>query len=112
MPHDRVKENSTFDGREKKEKTDVKILQPRLVIVNSYTLIAALYCISSSILFFAVVDNYFLGWIHLLALLSVVANYFILLRTKNFKRATYTAWAAMMKGILTVQSRAKGGGTM
>src|SRR5689334_21879950 len=88
MPHDRVKRDTTFDGREKNEKTDVKILQPRLAIVKSYTLIAVVYGISSSLLFFFAVGNYFLGWIHSLALVSVVTNYFVLLRTKNFKRAT------------------------
>jgi PAS domain S-box-containing protein len=63
-------------------------LEPRLVIVNAYTLIASLYCAFSSVLFFVVIGNIFLSAVHLLALVSVVTNYFILIRTKNFSRAT------------------------
>src|SRR5258706_12370942 len=89
MPDNGIQENTRFVGRKKKEKPGVKkVLQPRLAIINSFTLIAVVYCISSSILFFSVVGNYFLSAVHLLALLSVVTNYFVLLRTKNFKRAT------------------------
>jgi PAS domain S-box-containing protein len=89
MPDNEGQENIDFDGGEKHEKADVKrILQPRLAIVNSYTLIATVYCIASSILFFSLANNYFLAVVHLLALLSVVINYIVLLRTKNFKRAT------------------------
>src|SRR5258705_1281614 len=89
MPYNEGQEYIDSDGRETHEKASAKkILQPRLAIVNSYTLIATVYCIASSILFFSLADNYFLGIIHLLALSSVVINYAVLLSTKNFKRAT------------------------
>jgi len=64
------------------------ILEPARAIVNAYTLIAVLYCASSTVLFYYVVENIFLAIIHQLALFSVVTNYLILLRTKNFNRAT------------------------
>ena len=73
-----------------KETTEKKksILQPRIVIINACTLIAILYCASSAILCYYVVENIFLAIIHLLALLSVVMNYLILIQTKKFNRAT------------------------
>lgn len=64
------------------------ILQARIAIVNAYSLIAILYCASFAILFYYVVENTFLAIVHLLALLSVVTNYLILVQTKNFNRAT------------------------
>ncbi len=64
------------------------ILQPRITIVNAYSLIAALYCSASAILFYSVVQSNFLAIIHLLALFSVLTNYFVLIQTKNFKLAT------------------------
>ena len=64
------------------------ILEPRIVIVNAYTLIAVVYCASSAILFYYVVENIFLAIVHLLALLGIVTNYLILIQTKNFNRAT------------------------
>lgn len=62
--------------------------QSRILIVNAYTLIAALYCGSSAILFYYVVRNNFLAIIHLLALLIVLLNYIILIQTKRNDRAT------------------------
>ena len=64
------------------------VLQPGRAIVNAYTLIATLYCGFSGIVFFYIVQHIFLAVIHLLALLVIIANYLILIQTKNFKRAT------------------------
>ncbi len=78
------------------------ILHPGIVIVNAYTLIAVLYCAFSAIPFFYVVENIFLAIIHLLALLSVVMNYFILFQTKNFNRATNTILTTGTSAVLSL----------
>ena len=64
------------------------IRQSRILIVNAYTFIAALYCGSSAILFYYVVQNIFLAIIHLLALVIVLVNYIILIQTERNDRAT------------------------
>ena len=64
------------------------VLQPGRAIVNAYTLIAVLYCAFSAFLFYIVVQHIFLAIIHLLAMLVILTNYFILIQTKNFNRAT------------------------
>ena len=64
------------------------IRQSRILIVNAYTFIAALYCGSSAILFYYVVQNIFLAIIHLLALIIVLVNYIILIQTERNDRAT------------------------
>ena len=64
------------------------IRQSRILIVNAYTFIAALYCGSSAVLFYYVVQNIFLAIIHLLALIIVLVNYIILIQTERNERAT------------------------
>ena len=63
-------------------------LQSRILIANTYTFIAALYCAFSTILFYFVVRNILLATVHLLAFLVVILNYIILIQTKNNNRAT------------------------
>ena len=75
--------NSTENPVDEKKST----IQPAIVIINANTLIAVLCCVSPSSLFHYVVEIIFLVIIHL-ALLSVVANYLILIPTKKFDRAT------------------------
>lgn len=69
------------------ELTKNNVVPQHIGIVNAYTLIAAIYCALFSIIFYSVVHNIFLAIVHLLAFSSVVANYLILRRTKNFKTA-------------------------
>jgi PAS domain S-box-containing protein len=69
-------------------KTEIKPAQPSIAIVNAYTVIAAVYCSSFTLIFYSLAGNRFLSAVHLLALISVLANYFILKRTGNFPRAT------------------------
>jgi PAS domain S-box-containing protein len=89
MSVNRIKQKISFVNSTKNPVDNKKsILQPGIVIVNAYTLIAVLYCGSSAILFYYVVENIFLAIIHLLALLSIVTNYLILIQTKKFNRAT------------------------
>ena len=89
MSANRIKPKISFVNSTKKPIDQKKsVLQPGIVIVNAYTLIAALYCASSAVLFYYVVENIYLAIIHLLALLSVVTNYLILIQTKKFTRAT------------------------
>src|SRR6266496_5814189 len=64
------------------------IHRPNIAIVNAYTIIAVIYCVSFSIVFYSAVKNTFLAFVHLLALISVLVNYFILKKTGNFQRAT------------------------
>lgn len=68
-----------------KDKTTV---QPSIAIVNAYTLIATIYCASFALIFYVVVHNTFLAAVHFLAFISVVSNYVVLQRSKNFQRAT------------------------
>lgn len=63
------------------------VIPQHIAIVNAYTLIAAIYCALFSTIFYSVVHHTFLAIVHLIALSGVVANYFILQRTKNFKKA-------------------------
>ncbi|MEO6220740.1 MAG: hypothetical protein ABIO81_09960, partial [Ginsengibacter sp.] len=81
------------DGESNPFGENKNILQPAKTIVNAYTLIAVFYCAFSTILFYFFVENAFLAIVHLLALLTIVTNYYILLQTKNFNRATNTILA-------------------
>lgn len=63
-------------------------IQPGIAIVNTYTLIAVLYCGVSAMLYYRVLHQLFLSAVHLLALIAVLVNFIILQKTKNFKRAT------------------------
>lgn len=60
------------------------VIPQHIAIVNVYTLIAAIYCSLFSIIFYTIVQQNFLAIVHLLALLSVVGNYLLLRRMKNF----------------------------
>ena len=64
------------------------IYRPNIAIVNAYTIIVVIYCVSFSAIFYLAVKNIFLAVVHLLALISVISNYFILRKTGNFQRAT------------------------
>src|SRR6266700_1475339 len=89
MPVKRFKQKISLVDNAQNPFDEMKgILQPGKVIVNAYTLIAVVYCTSSTILFYYVVNNIFLALVHLLALFGIVTNYFILIQTKNFNRAT------------------------
>lgn len=58
-----------------------------IAIVNAYTLIGLIYCVTFSVIFYFVDPSMFLAVVHFLALVCIMANYFILQRTKNFKAA-------------------------
>ena len=90
MSLNRIKQKISFVNSTEDPFVDEKksTLQPGIAIAGAYTLIAVLYCASSAILFYYVVENIYLAIIHLLALLSVVTNYLILIQTKNFTGAT------------------------
>lgn len=60
---------------------------PGIAIVKAYTLIAAIYCASFSLIFYYVAENTFLTEVHLAALISVTVNYTVLQFTGNLKRA-------------------------
>lgn len=55
-------------------------------IVNAYTIIAVMYCGVFSLLYYFVVGNRFLGILHALAFGSVLFNYFLLRKTRNYER--------------------------
>jgi hypothetical protein len=59
--------------------------EPEIVIVTAYTLIAILYCVSSTVLFYHVVENIFPASVKLLLFLSIVIEYLILLQTIFYK---------------------------
>jgi PAS domain S-box-containing protein len=63
------------------------VIPHHIAIVNAYTLIAAIYCALFSIIFYAIGQHVFLAGVHLIALSGVIANFFILQCTKNFKIA-------------------------
>jgi PAS domain S-box-containing protein len=89
MPVNQVEQKNNPGNSDEKPGNEKKdIFEPGVAIVNAYTLIAILYCASSTVLFYYVVENIFLAAVHLLALISVIINYLILIRTKNFDRAT------------------------
>ena len=79
-----MKQKINFVGGERNPFGEKKnILRPGKAIVNAYTLIAAFYCALSAILFYYVVENPFLAVIHLLALISLIANHLVLIQTKK-----------------------------
>src|SRR5258708_6379276 len=89
MSVNRIKQKISFvDSSQNLFDEKKSISEPRIVIVNAYTLIAVIYCAASALLFYYVVENIFLAIVHLLALFSIITNYFILIQTKNFNRAT------------------------
>jgi PAS domain S-box-containing protein len=57
-----------------------------LLIVNAYTVIAVAYCATFTFLYYFVANNLFLAVLHLLALISVTANFFILRKTGQYER--------------------------
>src|SRR2546430_4006811 len=59
-----------------------------LAVFNMYSVVAMVYCGSSSFVFGWVLHNSLLGIIHGLGLLIVLVNYLALLRTNNFAVAT------------------------
>lgn len=63
-------------------------VKPSIAIANTYSLIAAIYCLSSAVLFYTVVDHTFLAIVHLLGFISVTLNYLLLKFNGNFNRAT------------------------
>lgn len=63
-------------------------IQPGIAIVNTYTLIAGLYCGISALLYYRILHHLFLSGVHLLAFIVVIANFILLQKTKDFKRAT------------------------
>ncbi|MCD6017795.1 MAG: domain S-box protein [Bacteroidetes bacterium] len=65
-----------------------QINDPNIAIVNAYTLIAVLYCITFFLLFYFVIGGIFLQAVHLAGLISFLVNYAVLKKTDNFKRAT------------------------
>lgn len=64
------------------------IYKPQLAIVNTYTLIAAVYCAVFTFIFYYIVRDNLLAAVHGFAFIGVVINYLILRRTNNFTRAT------------------------
>lgn len=67
---------------------NTKINDPNITIVNAYTLIAVLYCITFFLLFRFVIGGVFLQVVHLVGLFCFLINYIILKNTYNYKRAT------------------------
>ncbi len=85
----RIKEKISFaDIATNSTNENKNILHTRVTIINAFTLIAFLYCTSFAILYYYVVENILLSIVHLLASLIIVTNYFILIQTKKFNRAT------------------------
>jgi hypothetical protein len=89
MSFSQVKQKISFVNDTKNSIDQKKnILQSGILVVNSYTFIAAFYCGSFAILFYYVVQNIFLAIIHLPALLIVLIIYIILIQTEKNDRAT------------------------
>ena len=82
-------------------------VKPSVAIVNSYTLIAAVYCAASAALFEFIVGDRFLAVVHRIAFLIVILNYIVLLMTKNYQRATHFI---LMAGTFVVTSLFATGG--
>jgi signal transduction histidine kinase len=61
------------------------VKEPQLAIVNAYTLIAGIYCSIFSLIFYYIAGNRFLGTVHLISAITVIANYLLLQKTKNFE---------------------------
>lgn len=64
------------------------VAHPNRAIFNAYTLVGIVYCISFTLVYYTVAQNTFLSLVHFLALTIIAANYFVLTRTGNFRRAT------------------------
>ncbi len=69
-------------------KQDEAVISPDPIIINAYTLIALVYCLSSAILFYSSVQNTFLAAVHGFAFIAITANYFALRSTGNYPRFT------------------------
>jgi PAS domain S-box-containing protein len=65
-----------------------QINDPNIAVVNAYTLIAVLYCITFFLLFYFVIGDTFLQAVHLAGMICFIINYLILKKTHNYKRAT------------------------
>lgn len=72
-----------------------------ITIVNAYTFVAAAYCFTFGLIFIYITENIFLANIHLIACLVVIANYFLLKVTKNYRLAT---WVILATGTIVVTS--------
>lgn len=81
-----VNSETNKNGVVKKTKSPVK---SQYLIVNLYTLIAAVYCFSSMAVFKYVADNPYLAFVHAVAGCIVVLNYAVLRATRNFRLATH-----------------------
>jgi PAS domain S-box-containing protein len=76
-------------------------------IVNTYTVIALLYCAASIWLYYEVADVPALGLVHLVSFVVIAVNYGILQRTGNYAWATHCILAV---GTLVVSSQFALGG--
>lgn len=74
---------------EQQLKKDEIAIDPHIVIVNIYTLIALGYSIFFTIFFYLLAQNYILFIVHFLTIIGVIVNYFIVKRTKKFQRGAY-----------------------
>lgn len=69
------------------------VVDPKRLIVNSYTLIASIYCLASSWVFTVIYPHPLLAAVHTIATAVIVANYFTLKLSKNYDLATHTILA-------------------
>jgi PAS domain S-box-containing protein len=74
--------------KQETNKKEKDIVSPDIVIVNTYTLIAVIYCATFSLLFYFEVRNIYLCVIHLVSLAAILINYTVLKRSGNFARAS------------------------
>ena len=103
MSVNRIKQKISFVNITKNSVDQKKsILQPGIVIANANALIAVLHCASPAILFYYVVVEGILVMIHLPALLSVVANYLMLIQTKKFNRVTNIILTTGRTGVISL----------
>lgn len=62
----------------------ISVMRVQEYIFKPYVVIASLYCLGFAGVFFWLVDNSFLGWIHLVGLGLVVVSWLTVQHTKNF----------------------------
>ncbi len=82
-------------------------MEPRIAVINAYTLIAVIYCASFTVLYDFEVNDAFLTVVHVISLVALIINYFALKKTGNFRQATAIILAL---GIVVVTSLFATGG--
>lgn len=70
-----------------------ELTRPEIVIINSFTTIALIYCVVSAYLFREILHYQLLEWVHVFAFIATLLNYAFLLWSKNFRLATHVILA-------------------